>query len=177
MALGKKHDFVNLLALPFCLYYTPKEFYLPFTAGYLLGTFLLSPDLDLPQSHPSRRWKTLRFIWRPYQLLSRHRGVSHVPVLGTFLRLGYLIVLFVFLYFVLLGISRQYAPQLTELLLALDPFELLGYFAQREEVFYFALGVVASEVFHVALDVFDSFFAKRRRRKTRGKKYNLFSGG
>ena len=26
---------------------SPKEFYIPFTLGYIFGTFLLSPDLDL----------------------------------------------------------------------------------------------------------------------------------
>lgn len=167
MALGKKHDFINLLALPACLYYTPKEFYLPFAAGYLFGTFLLSPDLDLPHSRPSRRWRALRFIWKAYQLFSKHRGASHVPLVGTFLRFTYLLSLFVFFYFVLLGISRQYAPQVAGFLLMLDPFKLLSYAAQREEVFYFALGVVVSEVFHVALDLFTGLFGRKGRRRAR----------
>ena len=92
MALGKSHDYVILLALHLCLYYTPKEFYIPFTLGYIFGTFLLSPDLALPQSKPSKRWRKLRLIWKPYQSFSNHRGSSHIPVLGTLLRFGYLVM-------------------------------------------------------------------------------------
>lgn len=156
MALGKSHDFVNLLALPACLYLLPKEFYLPFTAGYLVGTFLLSPDLDLSGSRPSKRWRALRIIWRPYQVFSRHRGISHIPLLGTFVRLAYFFFMLLFLYFVLLGVFSAYLPEAKDLLLSLDPFELFSELAQRQEVFYFALGVVLSEVFHVLLDLLTS---------------------
>lgn len=163
MALGRTHDFVNLIALPVCLYYVPKEFYIPFTIGYLFGTFFLSPDLDLPSSKPSKRWKKLKFIWRPYQLLSKHRGLSHVPLIGSFLRFSYLIILFIFFYFVLLGISSKYLPEVENILLNFDPFEMFSNLAQREEVFYFALGVIASEIFHVFIDLFVSFIRKKIR--------------
>lgn len=153
MALGRSHDFVNLLALPACLYFVPKEFFLPFVGGYLVGTFLFSPDIDLPRSKPSKRWKTLRFIWRPYQAVSKHRGVSHVPILGTFLRLTYFLSVFLFFYLVLIGISSNYLPELKEFLLGFDIFELFSGLAKREEIFYFALGVVLSEIFHVSLDL------------------------
>ncbi|MEN3027751.1 MAG: DUF2227 family putative metal-binding protein [Aquificaceae bacterium] len=165
MALGKGHDFANLLALPLCLYYMPREFYLPFTAGYLVGTFLLSPDLDLPHSKPSKRWRAFRLFWRPYQHLSKHRGLSHIPLLGTFVRLGYFTLLFLFLYFVLLGIFQRYASGLKELLLLFDPFDFLSSLAEKEWVFYFALGVIVSELFHVALDLLTSFFKGRSRRR------------
>ncbi len=160
MALGRAHDFVNLLALPACLYFVPKDFYLSFVGGYLVGTFLLSPDLDLPRSKPSKRWKTLRFIWKPYQALSKHRGTSHVPILGTFLRLTYLLLMIMFFYFVLLGISSKFVPELGDMLLSFDPLELLSRLAEKEEVFYFALGVVLSEVFHVALDLLTSWLKR-----------------
>ncbi|MCS6957003.1 MAG: metal-binding protein [Aquificaceae bacterium] len=156
MALGRSHDFFNLLALPFCLYYTPREFYIPFIGGYLFGTFFLSPDLDLPKSKPSKRWKVFKLLWRPYHALSKHRGISHIPLVGTLVRVGYLVLTSVFLYFVLLGFSSKYAPWLKELLLSVDPFELFSSLAGKEEVFYFALGVVASEVFHLILDFLTS---------------------
>lgn len=162
MALGRSHDYVNLLALPACLYFLPKEFYLPFTAGYLIGTFLLSPDLDIPRSKPSKRWKALRLIWRPYQAFSKHRGTSHIPFLGTFLRLAYLSSMLVFFYFVLFGVSAKYLPQLKEFLLAFDPFEFFSSLMQKEEVFYFALGVVVSETFHVLLDLLTSLLKRFR---------------
>ncbi|MFN3598649.1 MAG: DUF2227 family putative metal-binding protein [Aquificaceae bacterium] len=157
MALGRTHDFVNLTLLPLCLYYTPKEFYIPFTLGYLFGTFFLSPDLDLPQSKPSKRWKKLRFVWKPYQKLSKHRGLSHFPIFGTALRLSYLLFVFLFAYFVLLGISSRYMPSLEALLFSLDPFSFLSQIASKEETFYFALGVVISEVFHLLLDLLSTY--------------------
>lgn len=160
MALGKSHDFINMLALPLCLYHIPKEFYFPFSAGYIFGTFLLSPDLDLPQSKPSKRWGKLKFIWMPYQLLSKHRGASHIPLLGTVLRFAYIMLVFIFLYFALLGISSKYAPHIKNLFLSFDPFELLSSLAQREEVFYFTLGVVVSEVFHIVIDLFSTFLKR-----------------
>ncbi|MFN3975713.1 MAG: DUF2227 family putative metal-binding protein [Aquificaceae bacterium] len=160
MALGKSHDYINLLALPVCLYYTPKEFYIPFTLGYVLGTFFLSPDLDLPQSKPSKRWRKLKLVWRPYQSFSKHRGFSHIPLLGTLLRLSYLFLVFILLYFVLLGLTSKYAPHIKDLLLAFDPFNLLSNLAKREDAFYFALGVVISEAFHVALDILSTLMKK-----------------
>ncbi|MFN7064688.1 MAG: DUF2227 family putative metal-binding protein [Aquificaceae bacterium] len=160
MALGRTHDFVNLMALPFCLYYTPKEFYLPFTLGYLFGTFLLSPDLDLPKSKSSKRWRRLRLVWRPYQLLSKHRGLSHFPILGTALRFGYLFLIFLFSYFVLLGLSLRYIPSLQGLLFSFDPFSLISYVAEKEETFYFALGLVISEVFHIFLDLLTTYLKR-----------------
>jgi len=50
LALGRTHELINLLALPGFLYFLPKEFYLSFSVGYVLGTFLLSPNLDLKHS-------------------------------------------------------------------------------------------------------------------------------
>lgn len=173
MALGRSHDFVNLMALPVCLYYVPKEFYLVFTAGYLVGTFLLSPDLDLPQSKPSKRWKGLRFLWRPYQMFSKHRGLSHVPILGTAVRSVYAVLMFIFLYFVLLGLSHKYAPQVKEYLLLFDPFEFLSSLLEKEGFFYFALGVIVSEVFHITLDLLVSFFKRPFGRSRKGRRAKL----
>lgn len=166
MALGRKHDLFNLFALPLCLYYTPKEFYMPFVAGYLIGTFLLSPDLDLPQSKPSKRWRALRLLWKPYQQFLKHRGVSHVPVLGSSLRIGYFVLLFIFLYFVLLGFSQRYAPELGELLLLFDPFDILSALAEKEWFFYFILGILVSELFHISLDLIVSSLRGFKRRRT-----------
>jgi uncharacterized metal-binding protein len=67
LALGRTHELINLLALPGFLYFLPKEFYLPFGLGYVLGTFLLSPDLDLKHSKPFKRWKALKILLFPYQ--------------------------------------------------------------------------------------------------------------
>ncbi len=150
MALGKTHEAINLILLPAALYLVPKEFYFPFTLGYLLGTFFLSPDIDIKHSKPSRRWKYIRFIWMPYQKGSRHRGFSHIPVFGTFIRLFYLNLLIVFIYFILIGILRYTYPELSNIFISFDTVLSI---ANKESAFFFLLGLIASEVFHVLLDI------------------------
>jgi uncharacterized metal-binding protein len=151
MALGKSHDMINMLLVPVPLYFIPKEFYLPFTLGYLIGTFFLSPDLDLKHSKPSKRWGYFRVIWLPYQKKSKHRGLSHIPILGTLLRLFYLNLLAFILYFVVLGMLSQISLDK-----ALFSFDFAGFWeklASSPASFYFLLGLFVSEVFHVLLDV------------------------
>lgn len=160
MALGRSHDFINLLLLPPFLYFVPREHFFTFGAGYLIGTFFLSPDLDLRHSKPSKRWKALRVVWKPYQKLSRHRGISHLPLLGSLTRLGYLLFLSVLAYFSLLGFSHLYLPELKKVLLSFDPFELISSLASKEWVFFFMLGIFASELCHIGLDLISSFFKR-----------------
>lgn len=61
--------------------------------GYAIGGWFLSPDLDLRQSRPSKRWLFLSPLWEPYRKLSGHRGFSHVPLIGTVSRFLYLALL------------------------------------------------------------------------------------
>lgn len=138
MALGRVHEVVNLLALPAFLYFIPKEHYLTFVAGYLIGTFLLSPDLDLKVSKPTKRWGPFRYLWRPYQKKSRHRGLSHVPFFGTFLRLSYITAVLLFISW-LLGFR--------------EPFRILSEASLWEGSFYFLIGIVLSEIMHIIMDV------------------------
>ncbi len=94
MPSGRVHETVNLLVLPPTLYWLPETLTkVPFAAGYLVGTFWLTPDLDLTTSRPARRWGLLRFLWLPYAWLFRHRGLSHRPLLGAFTRVLYLAAL------------------------------------------------------------------------------------
>lgn len=68
---------------------------LAFAAGYLLGTFLITPDLDLADGHVNakRNWGLLGGLWIPYGKLSRHRGISHSWITGPVTRALYLAVL------------------------------------------------------------------------------------
>ncbi len=153
MALGRTHDLINLTALPAFLYFIPKEFYLPFCAGYVVGTFLLSPDIDLPGSKPSKRWSVLRCIWLPYQSVSRHRGLSHIPVIGSLLRLLYLVCAVLFLYFTLLGVVSALDRGLGYMLSGFNPFELLNEIFRSDVSLYVVAGIVAADVVHVLLDL------------------------
>ena len=63
-----------------------------FVVAYLFGTFLLSPDLDLKVSDPMKNWGILRLLWRPYSYAFKHRGLSHMPIVGTLTRLLYMVL-------------------------------------------------------------------------------------
>ena len=160
MALGRTHDLVNLVALPGFFYFLPKELYVPFGIGYLVGTFLLSPDIDLPNSRPTRRWSFLRCLWAPYQSVSKHRGISHLPVVGSLTRLAYLVGVVLFLYFVLLGIVSTLDRGFALLLANFNPFEFLNDLFRSEESLYFVAGVICADVVHTMLDGVSSFVKK-----------------
>lgn len=66
------------------------EYAVVFVVAYLFGTFLLSPDLDLKKSDPLKNWGVLRWLWRPYARFFKHRGISHMPIVGTMTRVIYL---------------------------------------------------------------------------------------
>jgi len=68
---------VNELAVKYLDIYTIAVFSL----SYLFATFFLSPDLDI-ESKPYKRWKMFRFLWWPYKVIFKHRGLSHNPIIG-----------------------------------------------------------------------------------------------
>ena len=94
---GKNHDTINIIILMFILSATYALFSRPdisfpiqppgieliliFSVTYLFGTFFLSPDLDI-ESSPYNRWGVFKFLWWPYKVIFKHRGLSHHPVFG-----------------------------------------------------------------------------------------------
>jgi uncharacterized metal-binding protein len=87
-------------------------------AGALAGTFLLSPDLDMWNTTPVKRWGPLRFLWAPYSALHKHRGLSHHPLIGPAGRLLYLAGLFAPAYLAVSGLTAPPATWLPHLLFA-----------------------------------------------------------
>jgi uncharacterized metal-binding protein len=144
MPSGRTHEAINLtlLGLGGALYLaqggSPEEpRALAFLLGYLAGTFLLSPDLDLAEKgvRAQGRWGVLGALWRPYGWLFRHRGLSHTWILGPLTRLGYLLLLLFLLYGLLKGVAAFVGASLA---LALPPlpkevllFGLLGYYLSQ----------------------------------------------
>lgn len=75
-------------------------------AGMVFGTYFADPDLD--HDHITQTEARLRRIpllglplyvafvafWYPYARRTRHRGLSHRPIAGTLLRLGYILLMF-----------------------------------------------------------------------------------
>jgi len=76
--IGGGHLPLNTLALPF---------------GVAFGTLCLSPDMDMANTRPYRRWLFLRHLWGPYAAMFSHRGLSHSLLVGPATRLIYLALL------------------------------------------------------------------------------------
>lgn len=90
---GKNHDRSSLLLTPLLAIalapILPLALVLTLVTAFTAGWAFLSPDLDLPQSRPSKRWGLLHVLWEPYRSTHKHRGRSHFPLFGTAERLLY----------------------------------------------------------------------------------------
>lgn len=102
MPSGHTHDRITLWLLPwiicFCYLFTRDgELTLLCSSGFLLSGLMFGPDLDI-YSVQFKRWGILRYIWLPYQKLLNHRSFfSHGFIIGTVIRISYLIFfLFIF---------------------------------------------------------------------------------
>ncbi len=107
MASGRTHEAINIATLSvlvggYAVARTTEtipalsgEVIVGFGLAYLLGTFLVTPDMDLAEVkvRPKMRWGWLGFLWVPYGKLFRHRGFSHSWLFGPLTRLLYLLVL------------------------------------------------------------------------------------
>ncbi len=94
---GKNHNLINITVLVIIIsglysLSTRADIVLPmeylnfqtisvFSISYLFGTFFLSPDLDIDSS-PYGRWGIFRFLWWPYKVMVKHRGLSHHFIFG-----------------------------------------------------------------------------------------------
>lgn len=111
MPSGRAHESINLIAYAaaavgytyarqqgmtteFDLLLAP-EMLKTFSLSYLLGTFLVTPDLDLAENRVQARnnWGLLGMLWIPYGALFSHRGLSHTWLIGPLTRLLYLALL------------------------------------------------------------------------------------
>lgn len=100
---GDTHTAINLgvmlgvggVYLALGLPWTPQASAL--VGGYLAGTLLLTPDLDLghrARVRARRNWGALGVLWLPLGLLVKHRGVTHTWFRGPLLILLYFCVVF-----------------------------------------------------------------------------------
>ena len=77
------------------------------TGGFLFGGLMLGPDLDTHSVH-YKRWGWFRWIWIPYRGQVKHRSpLSHGPIIGTVVRVLYLLIWIVILGLVSLAIANQ----------------------------------------------------------------------
>jgi len=103
---GKVHSAITLgvatgVLAPYAIVQFGGDPYL-YVAGCLVG-LLVTPDLDLNGANISdyfirkvfapAQW-LWRLLWTPYSLILPHRSpLSHFPVLGTLLRIGYVFLI------------------------------------------------------------------------------------
>jgi uncharacterized metal-binding protein len=102
--------------------------------GVLLGV-LVSPDLDLMENgnysmvilrkRSPLLAKLWRLFWLPYGKLSHHRGMSHWPIIGTLIRIGYLIIPIIIITIILIQLglpiiwnASWFAPLIIGLMIA-----------------------------------------------------------
>ncbi|MGV2830198.1 metal-binding protein [Myxosarcina sp. GI1(2024)] len=111
MPSGIVHDRITFWVLPWIgggtyLLTENGELTLILAAGFLFSSLMFGPDLDI-YSLQYRRWGVIRFIWLPYRQLFRHRSLfSHGLVLGTFIRIVYLLLIVGFAAIFIVAISQ-----------------------------------------------------------------------
>ena len=132
-----------------------------FSVSYMVGTFLVTPDLDLAENsvRSKSNWGLLGLLWVPYGALFSHRGLSHTWFLGPLTRLLYLVMV---------------ALALSWVVTVLSPY--FGYtFSIRTRLAYnwqeLALGALSgyylSQWLHLIVDGISPAHHSRRRRKAK----------
>ncbi len=137
-----------------------------FAFSFILATFFLSPDLDLFHSAPSRNWGCFKILWWPYTKLFKHRGISHVPILGTgsrFIYLSTLAYLGVLVYDVVTGLHAGSTIEGSEVFNfgLTKANESMDFFSQNHDLCVSALaGAAASDLGHLFVDGFSSLWKR-----------------
>ncbi|MEB3339987.1 metal-binding protein [Okeania sp.] len=96
MPSGSNHDRITLWSLPIVTGLSfgllrSTHLTLFVSGGFLFSGLMFGPDLDI-YSRQFQRWGWLKWLWRPYQKSLHHRSfLSHGPIIGTALRLLYLL--------------------------------------------------------------------------------------
>lgn len=124
MPSGRVHTAINLTILAVATTAAlsldarlSREDTIPFISAYLIGTFLITPDLDLADQRVQARnnWGLLGLLWVPFGVMSRHRGLNHTYVIGPVLRLAYLAVVIAAIWAVLTSLWPDAAAWKPEL--------------------------------------------------------------
>jgi uncharacterized metal-binding protein len=72
-------------------------------AGFYAGTEFITPDLDI-KSRVGNRWGALNVIWLPYRVLFKHGKSSHNIFYGAVVRLLYIGLIILGVYYLLFRI-------------------------------------------------------------------------
>jgi uncharacterized metal-binding protein len=169
MPSGRTHDRITLWALPCvgALVFTLTGQALPtlwICAGYLFGGLMLSPDLDI-HSVQYKRWGIFRWIWLPYRGSLRHRSAySHGPLMGTTIRVIYLLIWISFIGFAGVAIANELL-QMNLTWGGLGQFIGQWLWFYRVEVIAFCIGLEVGSFSHYTADWIVSSLKRMRRKK------------
>lgn len=111
MPSGIAHDRITLWSLPWIAgisYGISRngDLTLILCGGFLFSSFMFGPDLDI-HSIQYQRWGYLRGIWLPYRSCLRHRSwLSHGLIIGTCLRILYLLIVIAFISIFVVAIAQ-----------------------------------------------------------------------
>lgn len=97
MTSGKIHDrhirkltwLTPALSIPLAIYLDTLIVALLFPVAFWWTGLWLSPDVDT-RSNPYYRWRWMRWIWVPLQVMTTHRGITHYPLIGSLVRLAWI---------------------------------------------------------------------------------------
>jgi len=170
MAKGTTHDKINfsvlilLLAISYFHFHFRNFLLLSvFGLSYLFGTLYLSPDLDMENTLPYRRWGKIKFIWYLYSKIIPHRSpLSHSFFLGTLLRLTWFLGILFLSGFFLVWILNLFS--IGDCLQAyMDTWvSIKSFFLLNKKLFYAILsGLFLASLLHQIVDIIWSFFKLR----------------
>jgi uncharacterized metal-binding protein len=170
MPSGMTHDRITLWTLPWVASISygltgNGDLTLLVAGGFLFSGLMFGPDLDI-HSIQLQRWGLLRGIWLPYRKLLRHRSLfSHGLIIGTCIRVLYLLVfvswMAIFIVAIaqlLLGFSWNWQDFVTE------KFYLLTHQRYRETTALF-IGLELGAMSHSISDWISSRSKKRQQQK------------
>ena len=146
MALYKTHLKFNLIiALPiftlvfYFFFHVKLKYLITFIGSFIYVSYFLTPDADLSYKNKLCSLKgLLTFPFLLYSLIFHHRGISHVPIIGTLTRLAYLITL-IFIVIYLLNLNNF------DIVKTLTTYK--GYFISG------FLAIILSDLCHLLLDL------------------------
>ena len=163
MASGKLHDKVNLgtgAILTGLLIGLERSFpvVLSFVVGWLFATLIFSPDTDVM---PKKRTGILQFFLYPYSILFKHRGLSHMILVGTLIRILYGVFIFGLLLFILNGMGYVSFGATEFFSFVLKFMSNFNYQLIQYKIFVWLFaGMVGADICHICMDRLSSFVCK-----------------
>lgn len=108
-------------------------YFLAIGLGFYIGTEFVTPDLDT-NSAAYKRWGNLKILMLPYKWTFKHRHSSHTILYGSMVRIFYISVIILALYYL---IFRSLSSE----------FDLLPVHG-----IIFLMGIITANALHVILD-------------------------